>query len=350
MKVLHVVESFGGGVVTALLSYVEATPELDHYLLRKERTESLSLDKELERAFVAVHDLPSSFADARVSVKQMVSSLDPTVVHAHSSLAGAIVRTAIRANARSIVYTPHCYAFERKDVPFIARMAFKMAEKVLARNTTVVAACSARELELAGDLRRSQTAVHVPNASTPKNWSLGTRNETDGGSPTIIGVGRLSTQKDPEFFAAVIEAVNKETPVRGIWIGDGEAVFRQSLVAAGVHITGWVTEDEVFQTLSTADVYVHSAKWEGMPLSLLEANGLGLPLIVRRVESMSWVPQAQGAETVEEISHLIIRLITDNKARQGNRAAWESILGNNTFEEQRRSLLESYGYMEYEMA
>lgn len=344
MKVLHVVESFGGGVVTALLSYVEATPELDHHLLRKERSDSLSMNKELERVFASVQVLPRSLAAARATVKRTVRSLNPAVVHAHSSVAGAIVRTAIRPKACSIVYTPHCYAFERKDVSNMARRVFWLVEKLLARNTTAIAACSPRELELAESLRSSQTVFHVPNASSPKDWPSRNRTRVPGEPPTVIGVGRLSTQKDPSFFADVIGLLRQEMPVRGVWIGGGNTEHLNRLVDEDIEVTGWLEEDEVFRALSAADVYLHCAQWEGMPLSLLEANALGLPIVARRVESMAWVPKDASAVDPEGIAEIIKWLVNDNQEGKKNRRDWELILNGNNLEEQRRSLLASYDY------
>ena len=35
MRVLHVVESYGAGTVSAMVQYVRATPELEHHLVRR---------------------------------------------------------------------------------------------------------------------------------------------------------------------------------------------------------------------------------------------------------------------------------------------------------------------------
>ena len=95
-KVLHVAESFGGGVATALAQYASATPELEHHLLRTVRQGDYIDGGEL-KVFSTVNELPRNPLAARTAIREAVGSLTPSVVHAHSSFGGAYVRTSIRA-------------------------------------------------------------------------------------------------------------------------------------------------------------------------------------------------------------------------------------------------------------
>ena len=63
------------------------------------------------------------------------------------------------------------------------------------------------------------------------------------------------------------------------WVGDGEDYFKQALLEAEVEVTGWVTRDEVLDYLQASTIYLSSAHWEGMPVSLIEANYARLPVV-----------------------------------------------------------------------
>ncbi|NMT03718.1 glycosyltransferase, partial [Vibrio parahaemolyticus] len=78
----------------------------------------------------------------------MIASLAPDVVHLHSSKAGFLGRFLKLGKAR-LVYTPHCYAFEREDISELARQIYKALEKVKLSKIDVVAGCSQRECDLA---------------------------------------------------------------------------------------------------------------------------------------------------------------------------------------------------------
>ena len=51
-------------------------------------------------------------------------------------------------------------------------------------------------------------------------------------------------------------------------------------------MTGWLSRSQALGWLASADVYVHTAAWEGLPVSVLEAAALGLPIVARRIPAL----------------------------------------------------------------
>jgi glycosyltransferase involved in cell wall biosynthesis len=101
--------------------------------------------------------------------------------------------------------------------------------------------------------------------------------------PVILGVGRLTKQKD---FASLIRAfarVRQQRPVRLIILGDGELrgeleALAQSLgVVADVTLPGFV--DNPFPWMKRAAVFALSSAWEGFGNALIEAMACGTPVI-----------------------------------------------------------------------
>ncbi|HEV7741033.1 MAG TPA: glycosyltransferase [Pseudolysinimonas sp.] len=344
--VLHVAESWGAGVRAAVLQFVAATPEVEHHLLRgMKRAEFSSED---EHAFASVGALPGGALAARRAIRLGVAQVQPDVVHAHSSYAGLFVRTALRRRPdRRLVYSPHCFAFERRDLNPVVRLAIRAAERLLAGNTDTIAACSPGEARTASKLRawpfRAATrVVYVPNvARIPALAMLEHRTPN-----RVVGVGRIGAQKDPDFFRAAILQLRRggHPDLDARWIGDGDdRIARLRLERAGIPATGWLSSFDAHKALGQAGVYLHTARWEGFPVSILEAIELGVPVIAREVPTMAGAIATPGISTPEQMAAAADELLHGgDTARHANLAAWQRRLAANTPERQARALETAY--------
>src|SRR5437764_76803 len=101
-RILHVIESFGGGSEAAMRQFVLSTPQFEHHLLRAVRVGEYVEGESLSE-FASVADLPSALLGRSRAIRDAVSKKGIDVVHAHSSFAGALVRISIlNRGSRSI--------------------------------------------------------------------------------------------------------------------------------------------------------------------------------------------------------------------------------------------------------
>lgn len=338
--VLHVVESWGAGVRAAVLQFVAATPQFEHHLLRGVRRAEFASDD--EHGFASVGALPAGALAARRAIRRGVEAVRPDVVHAHSSYAGLFVRTALRRRAdRRIVYSPHCFAFERRDLSPLVRLGIRAAERLLACNTDTVAACSPGEARVASRMRAGRV-VYVPNVARVPALAMLEHRDLN----RVVAVGRIGPQKDPDFFrAAVLHLRRHGRPeLDARWIGDGDdRVARMRLERAGIPASGWLSSFDAHKALGQAGVYLHTARWEGFPVSILEAIELGIPVIAREVPTMAGAIATPGIRTPEEIAEAADELMLGgDTARHANLAAWQRRLAANTPEHQARALEAAY--------
>jgi len=333
MKILHISESFEGGVATAVSNYVSVTADVntEHHLLCSTRTNKL--DSGILEKFSTVSYLPKSHFGAIKTVRRVIDKLQPDAVHCHSSFGGVYGRLGGRHFPGLMVYSPHCYAFERLDVSKLVRNAYYGVERFLARYTDVVAACSEREKQLAEAIggRKGFQVVFVPNISSLTTKRSGRREKI------IVGIGRLAPQKDPEAFAEIARSVN----AKFIWVGDGEEQYRQILEDVGVEVTGWKSQEEVRKILSSASIYLHTALWEGFPLTILDADKLGLAILARKAPYLVGMPK-DGVLPVGELGDEVEKLINDSAARKRNLTEWRKALAENTSEVARERLFGIY--------
>lgn len=281
-RVLHVTESLGGGVTSAVLAMVESTPQVDHHLAVWPRRQHSHADTgERLDCFAGVTTLPVRTHRAVRELRDLVAALRPGHVHAHSSYAGLLTRSVDLGV--DVVYSPHCFAFERRDLAPSARAGVRRVERALAPRTSVLVACSPHEAGLATDLGHRDVVV-VPNraATTP---DVRARFSED---LRVVTLGRIAPQKDWQYLLAVkgyLEGVLR-CRVTWQWLGGGDHAGERALRAHGVDVVGWVPRAEALHRLAAAQVYVHTAAWEGAPVSVLEAAAIGLPIAARSIPAL----------------------------------------------------------------
>lgn len=338
--VIHVVECWGGGVSSAVAGYLRATPLLDHWLLTAARP------GEDTRVPVAGHirgwlQLPGSHLARVRAVQDAYRLIRPDIVHAHSSYAGIYVRACPSIPPARIVYSPHCYAFERIDVALPVRGLFRIGESLLARRTGMVVAASPREEGLARRLRRRQRAVFVPHAVRIQSSIPVIRPPEDG--VVAVAVGRICRQKDPDFLAeASSEARRNRWPIRWVWIGDGDPARRSRLESAGVHVTGWLPREDVLGRLGAAHVYVHTALWEGRSVAMLEAAAAGLPMVMRSLPDLVTLGLPGLVHTPQALASAVHRM-ADPEYRAEHTARCQEALRHHAPEVQTERLAAAYG-------
>lgn len=282
--ILHVCESYAGGVRAAIMDYVSAVPEAEHHLLYSTRADA-PINVEDLTVYSSVEKMPTGHTQRVRAIREAVAGREFTAVHAHSSFAGAYTRAAIRRGRARIVYTPHCYAFERRDLSRAARQVYHTLEHVMAMNTTVVAACSPRELRLSHWKAASPDVRLLPNiAPSGIEQFAGARSEFDSSSPLhLVAGGRASKQKDPSFYFACVKAARDAgIDVDATWIGGNDELAREA-ADYGVTVTGWLAREKNLRMVSAADLYVHTAAWEGFPVAVLESVAMGVPTLVRAI-------------------------------------------------------------------
>lgn len=351
-RVVHVVDRITGGVPVAVRTYLRHSPPgIDHVVLSPFSAGAPAAvwqtdgdgasgrtgdDVATSRTGGTVTYLDWDVrtpARAAANLHRLLRRADADVIHAHSSFPGVYVRAVRPRGGPRIVYTPHCFAFERTDIGSRTRRAYRGIERLLAGRTDVVAACGPGEAIAARALGgRVGPVTTVPNVASliPR---LPRADRAPG--PLRVGMmGRWSPQKDPAYFAATVDRLRQSLGrVDATWIGgpDDDA-------AAGIGITGWLDGADLEDALASLDVYLHTAAWEGFPIALLDAHAVGLPILARRIPALPGLPASLTIESGLDDLVRAARADDIDTWRSRTLAAWDRYLEGNTVEAQRAAL------------
>lgn len=300
LRVLHVTECYAGGVSRAIEAIAQLAPDVEHHLL-------YSGDESPDPGhYASVSTLPRQIFAATTAVVSAASQLGVDAIHAHSSWAGAYTR--LRKTGVPVIYQPHCYKFDDTELNPVLRGTFRTAEKMLARRSHRTVVLSPHEEKLARSLDRKAHTHFLPNVASvhPEAAHPAVGFET---AAEVMMVGRLSPQKDPDYFASVASAVRARVPAVGFtWVGDGDPGYRERLTAAGVRVTGWLSRDEMLAELSRPAVYLHTAHYEGFPLSVLDAAEFEHPIVARAIPAFDGL-RIPTAKHVADTAGLVIDVL-----------------------------------------
>jgi glycosyltransferase involved in cell wall biosynthesis len=225
---------------------------------------------------------------ALLRLRKEVRRRGVNLLHSHGKGAGLYGRLLVPLTGRPCVHTFH--GLHIGSYGPVARTAYRMAERRLSRWTAAIIAVSPSEAEAivqfgaAGRLvpQVIPNGVDVPARAPPAS--------APHEPLRVVHVTRYDHQKNPDLLLAILRDLARRGEIarfRFELLGDGlrrPAVVRQIQeegLSPSVRVLGNVGEPA--RVLAGAFCCLSTSRWEGMPLALLEAMALGVPVVATRV-------------------------------------------------------------------
>lgn len=326
-RVLRIINRFnlGGPTYNAALLTKYLSPEYETLLIGGEAEDSeessqFILDQlGIEGKIIDEMQRDLGFANDRTAyrkIKQIIKDYKPDIIHTHASKAGAIGRAAGIAYGKArMVHTFHGHVFH-SYFGTIKTNFYKNIERTLALKTDKIIAISNRQkielwkkhricsadriavIPLGFELEKFQQNQEEKRIVFRQKFNL----EDDEVAIGIIG--RLAPIKNHSLFIDAFHQLQQQTSqkVRAFIIGDGEEAEHLKTYAKDLniifsngqenfnentqlHFTSWIKNiDEVNAGL---DIIALSSNNEGTPVSLIEAQAAGKPIVSTKVGGIS---------------------------------------------------------------
>lgn len=254
---------------------------------------------------------PVSDYQAFQKIKSIIRDFKPDIVHTHASKAGALGRhAAISMKVPIIVHTFHGHVFDAYFSQWKTSF-YKTVEKYLASKTDKIIAISQSQkydlahrynicsedkikvIPLGFDLSRFRENMEQKRKDFRMKYQL-------ADDEIAIGIiGRLVPIKNHSMFLQALNIVKQKTnkKVRAFIVGDGESrdQIKQTAVDLGINyvngsgeykpslltFTSWMTQMD--QVNAGLDIIALTSLNEGTPVSLIEAQAAGKPIVSTRV-------------------------------------------------------------------
>jgi glycosyltransferase involved in cell wall biosynthesis len=321
-KVLRIINRFNLGGPTYNVAYLSKFMEPQYQTIlvggEKDETEDSSqfiLDKlglkpiiiqEMKREIDIKND-----RIAYLKIRQLIREHKPDIVHTHASKAGTIGRLAARAeNVPVIIHTFHGHVFH-SYFGKLKTLFYKNIERFLALISTRIIAISEIQKNELSEIHKISTKDKIEiiplgfdlnkfQENTLEKRNLFREKYKLNQHTVAIGIiGRLVPVKNHELFLNAISFLQQTSKIKfkAFIIGDGE--LRKQLENSAkekqlefetpekenqnaiVVFTSWIKEVDV--ALSGLDIVALTSFNEGTPVSLIEAQAAGKPIVSTNV-------------------------------------------------------------------
>nr|WP_246849386.1 glycosyltransferase [Rubellimicrobium arenae] len=291
----------GGGIGVVMLNLGEALRNRGHAvdLLLLDESSARAVPPGLRpvrlgaRARAALPALQAYLQEARPAA--VISARD----YVNLLMLVGLWRSGLRRSTR-LIWTYHTHtSTQRALVPSRAdRVAGWLADRLIGQPDARIAVSNgvARDLEERLGLSKGRVGVidnpvwtasrlEARQAPCPHPWLAGRApGARDAGQPVIVGIGRLTAQKDfPTLLRAFAGLTRSKPGARLLILGEGEeraaleALVRDLGLHGAVDLPGHVPDTLPY--LARCDLFVLSSLWEGFSLALVEALGCGCPVV-----------------------------------------------------------------------
>lgn len=209
------------------------------------------------------------------------------LIHAHSYHAFPMLACTVERKAKKLCLTPHYFGMGRSKATAMAHIPYfafgvwmlRSAERVVCLSRTE------REILIKRFLVKTHMAIYIPNG-VDYNKIANSSPTLDTSGFTISYVGRLSREKNIRVLISAYKEIEDCIPDSKLMIvGDGPEKeelekFSRKLSIKKILWIGKVPHQNIGAYFKSASVFVLPSRREASPISVLEAQAAGTPVIV----------------------------------------------------------------------
>lgn len=289
MRIVQVMPEFGlAGAETMCENLVYELIKLGHEVIVISMYNYYSpITQRLEDAGVDVRYLskkPGLDFSMIFKIKKVLKESKADTVHTHRYCAQYAVPAAIMAGVKKRVHTVHSVADKEngKLARIINRFFFKYCKVVPVALSELIRKSIIDEYKIKKDkIPVIYNGIDLSKCIPKDNYLLGNNFK-------ILHIGRFSEPKNHKGLVKAFQMFHETHSNSELWlIGDGEKkkeienFVEENNLVSSVKFLG--LQSSVYEYLHDADIFTLPSIYEGIPMTLIEAMGTALPIVVTAV-------------------------------------------------------------------
>ncbi|MFW5888114.1 MAG: glycosyltransferase [Patescibacteria group bacterium] len=279
---------------------------------------------------------------------KLIKKEKPQIIHAHLFHAIFLSRLAKLFNKKTkIISTIHNENIGGRSREFLLRMTDRLSDITNTISQRVSEIMVDKKVVKKDKVRTVYNGIDLEKfyPDPEKGKKIKERLDIENNYPVLISVGRLAEAKGFGYLLESVKELKKEyNDIVLIILGEGEK--RQELESKikdlnlenNIFLSG--NKSNVVDYLNSADIFVSSSLWEGLPTAILEAMACGLPVVATNVGGTAEIVEdgRQGllmdSQSPEQITEKVTYLLNnDEKKDKFRKEARIKIKNNFTLEE-----------------
>lgn len=305
MRIIQIMPEFGlAGAETMCENLTYELKKLGHDVIVISMYDYHSpITERLEKAGVDVRYLqkkPGIDFSMIFKIKSILKETKADVIHTHRYCAQYAMPAAILAGVKHRVHTVHNVA--QKENGRLARGLNKFFFKHY--NLIPVALSELIRDTIIEEYGLEKNSIPVILNGIDLSRCIPKEDYSVNGSFKILHIGRFSEQKNHDGLIRAFKLFHDQHTDSELWlIGEGEKEAEIEEYVSEHHLVSCVKflglQSNVYGYLHDADIFTLPSNYEGIPMTLIEAMGTGLPIVATAVGGVPDMIDVQSASLID---------------------------------------------------
>lgn len=228
--------------------------------------------------------------DSIIETYKIIKKEKPDLIHTHSAKGGIIGRIVGRLLKVNVLHTPQAYSYLSTNNVF-KRKIYKLIERFFANgNSKLLASSNSERNRGINEVGyKEKNALLFNNSIIPIQNLTSLSIEKTWPEEYICTVGRPSFQKNIELMIEIISKIKKHQKVHLVLMGVGyhspqldsiKQLIEKLDLSLDVTLLNWTRREDVFTIINDSRLYISTARYEGLPYSIIESLALSKPCVV----------------------------------------------------------------------
>lgn len=252
-------------------------------------------EKEIEKKGGIVHRIPyykkTGVIRYYFKLKKFFKEHDYRIIHIHMDCMNGVVARAAKKSGKDIVTISHCHSTDNSG-NIIIKLYKNLLKKLIKNNCDYRFACSQKSAQWLYNKEKRKISV-VSNGIDLKKFEFNNKYRDEirkkhniNNNTKILGhVGRFEVVKNHRYIIEIFKEYQKENKNSKLMlVGTGtlfdeiKALVNDEKLSDKVIFVGNTLE--VYKYYSAMDIFIFPSIYEGLPLTLVEAQSNGLPMVI----------------------------------------------------------------------